>query len=158
MHHKITVDRGKELLAEFNSMIPNDNGIPCNSISVRNPQANEFAERVHQTIGNFIRALTIKQMDLDNDNPWEEILSCTMFAIRSTVHTTTKHASSQRVFGKDAILNIITYNHKQALINKGNQKKIVIHNLMCTSLDTKSCLRRRGKQSSIKTQILVLTP
>ena len=34
--NKITVDRGKELLAEFKMMMENDYGIPCNSISVRN--------------------------------------------------------------------------------------------------------------------------
>ena len=35
--NKITVDKGKELLAEFKTMMANDYGIPCNSISVRNP-------------------------------------------------------------------------------------------------------------------------
>ena len=63
-------------------------------------------ERVHQTIGNIIRTFKIQQMDLDNENPWEGILSSTMFAIRSTVHTTTQHTPLQKVFGRDTILNI----------------------------------------------------
>ena len=53
-----------------------------------------------------------------------------MFAIRSTVHTTTQHVPSQLVFGRDAILNInqksnrqLIKERKQALINKGNQKE-----------------------------------
>ena len=69
-------------------------------------------------------------MDLDDKNPWEGILSCTMFAIRSMVHTTTQHTPSQLVFGRDAILNInqeanwqLIKQHKQALLNKGNQKE-----------------------------------
>ena len=33
----------------------NDYGIPCNLISVRNPQANAIVERVHETIGNIVR-------------------------------------------------------------------------------------------------------
>ena len=33
---KITVDRGKEFLAELKPMMANDYGIPCNSISVSN--------------------------------------------------------------------------------------------------------------------------
>ena len=33
-------------------MMANDFGIPCDSISVRNRQANLNMERVHQTIGN----------------------------------------------------------------------------------------------------------
>ena len=52
--NKILVDRGNEFLAEFKIMMVNDHGIPCNSISVRNPQANSIAERVHQTIGNIV--------------------------------------------------------------------------------------------------------
>ena len=68
-------------------------------------------------------------MDLDNENPWEGILSSTMFAIQSTVHTTAQYTLSQLVFGKDTILNInqeanwqLIKQCKQALINKGNQK------------------------------------
>ena len=87
-------------------MMENDYGIPCNPISVRNPQANAIVERIDQTIGNIIRTCTIQQMDLDDENPWKGILSITIFAIRSTVHTTTQHTPSQLVFGRDAILNI----------------------------------------------------
>ena len=63
-------------------------------------------ERVHQTIGNIICTLKNQQMDLDNENPWKGILLSTMFAIRSTVHTTTQHTPSQLVFGRDVFLNI----------------------------------------------------
>ena len=63
-------------------------------------------ERAHHTTSNNIRTCKIQQMDLDNENPWEGILSSTVFAIRSTVHTTTQHTTSQLIFGKDAILNI----------------------------------------------------
>ena len=107
-------------------MTANVYGIPCNSISVRNPQANAIVERVHQTIDNIIHT---KEMDLDNENPWEGILSSTVFTIRSTVHTTTQHTPTQLVFGRDEILNIhheanwqLIKQHKQALINKGNQE------------------------------------
>ena len=75
-------------------MMANDYGITCNSISVRNLQANAIVERVNQRIGNIIGIVTIQQMHLDNENPWERILSSTMFAIRSTVHTTTQHTPS----------------------------------------------------------------
>ena len=101
--NKITVDGGKELLAE---MMANDYQIQCNSISIRNPQANTIVERIHQNIGNIILSFIIQQMDLDNENPWEGIFCSTMFAIRSTVHTTTQHAPSQLVFGRHTILNI----------------------------------------------------
>ena len=48
-------------------------------------------ERVHQTIGNIICTFNIQETDLDNENPWERILSSTMFAILSMVHTATQH-------------------------------------------------------------------
>ena len=108
------------------------------------PQANAIVERVHQTIGNIICTFQIQQIDLDNENPLEGILSSSMFATRSMVHTTTQHTPSQLVFGRDAILNI---NHeanwklmkgcKQALTNKGNHK-IAKENLMCTILEARS--------------------
>ena len=124
------VDRGIVFLAEFKTMMANDYRIPCNSISVRNPQANAIVERVHQTIGDIIRSFKIQEMDLDNENPWEVILSSTMFAIRSTMHTTMQHTPLQLVFGRDTILNInqeanwqVIKQRKHALINKGNQKE-----------------------------------
>ena len=86
-------------------MMANDYGIPFNSISVRNQQANEIVERVHQTIGIIIRTFKIQQMNLDKKKPWKGILSSTMFAIRSTVHTATQHTPSQLVFGGDTILS-----------------------------------------------------
>ena len=60
---------------------------------------------VHQTIGNIIHTFKLQQMDLDNESPWKGILSSTICAIWSTVHTTTQHTPSQLVFGRDAILN-----------------------------------------------------
>ena len=69
-------------------------------------------------------------MDLDDVSPWEGVLSSTMFAIRSTVHTAMQHTSPQLVCGRDAILNInqdtnwqLIKQRKQVLINKGNQKE-----------------------------------
>ena len=124
------LDRGKELLAEPKSMMANDYQIPCNSISIRNLQANTIVQRVHQTIGYIIHTFKIQQIDLDNENPWEGVLSSTMFAIWSMVHTTTQHIPSQLVFSRDAILNInqeanwqLMKQCKQVLINKGNQKE-----------------------------------
>ena len=72
-------------------------------------------------------------MDLDNENPWEGILSSTMFAIWSMVHTTSQHTLSHLVGGETNWQFI--KQRKQALINI---KKIVIINLICTTLETKS--------------------
>ena len=85
-------------------------------------------ERVHQTIGNIIRTFIIQHTE--NEKHWEGILALTMFAIRSTVHTTTQYIPSQLVFGRDAIFNNnqegncqLNKQRNQALISKGNQKE-----------------------------------
>ena len=73
-------------------MTVNDYSIPCNYISIRNPQVNVIVERVYQTIDNIIHMIKIQNMDLDNKNSWEGILSSIMFIILSTVYTNTWHS------------------------------------------------------------------
>jgi hypothetical protein len=65
---------------------------------------------------------------LDEDDPWEGILTATMFAIRATYHTTLQATPSQLVFGQDAILNVqfeanwnLIRERKQRIIKKNNE-------------------------------------
>ena len=83
---KVILDRGNEFLAEFKNLIENDYGIEIKPITTRNPQANTILERVHQTIGNIICTFKIKEMVLEDENPWDGILAATMFALLTTVH------------------------------------------------------------------------
>ena len=68
-------------------------------------------------------------------DPWSRILSAVIFAIQSTVHTTTQATLMQLLFERDAIMNLMfdTNWHlikqcKQHLINqinaKGNSKQV----------------------------------
>jgi hypothetical protein len=109
-------------------MVLNDYGIKSKPITKRNPQANSIIEHVHQTIGNIIRTFQVQDNYLDEDDPWEGILTATMFAIRATYHTTLQATPSQLVFGQDAILNIqfeanwnLTHERKQRIIRKNNE-------------------------------------
>ena len=68
-------------------------------------------------------------MVLDDEKPWDGILSSTMFALRARVHTTTQYTPAQLVFGHDSIINQphnidckIIRKRKQDLINKGNKR------------------------------------
>ena len=63
-------------------------------------------ERAHKTISNNLCTFNIQQMDLNHENPWEGVLSSTMFAILFTAHTFMQHTPSQLVFGINGILNI----------------------------------------------------
>ena len=56
----------------------NDYVILCNSISLQNSLANAIVEIICHTIGNVIYTSTIKEIDLDNQNPSEGILSSAM--------------------------------------------------------------------------------
>ena len=134
---KVILDRGNEFLAEFKELMVNDYGITVKPITARNPQANAILERVHQTIGNIIRTFRVQEMVLDDDNPWDGILSATMFALRATVHTTSQYTPAQLVFGRDSVLNVrheanwkLIKERKQKLINRGNEsenKNRVLH-------------------------------
>ena len=81
-------------------------GVSCSSISTRNLKANTTVKRACQSIGSIIRNFKVQSTDLEYENPWEGILSSTMFAIRSMMYTTTQFTPSQLVFSRDAILNI----------------------------------------------------
>jgi hypothetical protein len=99
-------------------------------ITVRNPQANAIAERVHQVIGNIIRTFELEDNYLDEEDPWKFILSATAFAVRFTFHTTLHQSPGQLVFGRDMIFNIkheanwdYIRQRKQKLIDKNNQRE-----------------------------------
>ena len=74
---------------------------------MRNPQANAMVERAHQTIGNMIRSQQIRDRnDLPQEDAWTGILSAVGFAMRATVHTTSRAMPSQLMFNHDAIHNV----------------------------------------------------
>jgi len=102
----ITLERGKEFMAEVTKMIRNDYGIKKRPIAVRNSQANSILEHVHQTISNILRTFKILDTTMEEEDPWSGLLAATMFAIRSMVHITTQHTPMQLVLGRDAFLNI----------------------------------------------------
>ena len=86
-------------------MIQADYGIAVNPITLRNLQANSILQRVHQTIGNIICTFKAQDMVVDNENPWDGILTSTMLSLHAMVHITTQYTPAQLVFGRDSILN-----------------------------------------------------
>ena len=92
------MDGGNELPAKFREMIINDYGIEGKPFTSRNPLVNAILERVHQRIGNILRTFKIQNMVLDDENPWEGILSSIMFAIKATLHTISKYTPVQLIF------------------------------------------------------------
>ena len=87
-------------------MIEKDYGITFWPITTQNPQENFILERAHQTISKILRIFQVNTSELDLDDPWSGILSAVIFAMQSTVHTTTQATSMQLVFDRDAIMNL----------------------------------------------------
>ena len=109
-------------------MLIEDYGIKRKTITVRNPQANAMIERIHQVIENIIGMFELQYNYLDQDNPWQRILSATAFAVWSTYHTTLQKSPGQLVFGRDMIFNIqhtanwdYIQQRKQQIIQKNNK-------------------------------------
>ena len=125
------MDRGKEFAAEVRDTLKDEYGIIKKLITTRNPQANAMVEQAHQTLGNMLRTQNFQRMaDIDLQNPFSGVLSAVGFAMRATVHTTTRATPSQLVFNRDAIHNInfkadwnYIKNRKQQLINKNNKRE-----------------------------------
>jgi hypothetical protein len=70
-----------------------------------------MVERAHQTLHNMIAAMDLRGKSdvkggLTTTERWEGLLSAVGFAMKSTVHTTTRATPMQLVFGRDAILNV----------------------------------------------------
>ena len=128
---KVIMDRGREFMAEMRTMLKKEYGILRKPISTRNPQANSMVERAHQTISNMLRTQQIRDRDsLPEEDPWTGTLSAIGFAMRATVHTTSRATPSQLVFNRDAIHNVrfeadwqYIKQRKQRLILQNNKRE-----------------------------------
>ena len=130
----VICDRGKEFMAEVKAMLKDRYGIKRHPITTRNPQANSMVERAHQTIHNMIRVQKIKSLkDLADPgplSPWAGTISAVGFAMRSTVHTTTRATPTQLVFNRDK-LHAVRFEadwkyikeRKQRLIRQNNKRE-----------------------------------
>ena len=126
---KVTFDNGSEFKAVFKEMCDNF-GIKCRPTTSYNPQGNSIIERVHQVMGNMLRAFEVEERDLDPINPWDEFLQACAYGIRSTYHTTLQASPGQLVFGRDMIHDVRFQanwdrikNNKQKIIEKSNKRE-----------------------------------
>lgn len=105
----VIADRGGEFVGHFfEKNLKEEYGIQLKLITTANPQANAVVERVHQVIGNMLRAFDLEDCYLlpPPMDPLEGIISAISFAIRSTWSTTMRATPGQLVFGRDMLLNI----------------------------------------------------
>jgi transposase InsO family protein len=66
---QVTFDNGSEFKSAFKEMCDNL-GIKCRPTTSHNPQGNSVIERIHQVMGNILRAFELEERELDPDDPW----------------------------------------------------------------------------------------
>jgi cleavage and polyadenylation specificity factor subunit 1 len=101
----IGFDNGGEFKNVFSELCSNFGLTPKPSTEY-NPQSNAMIERIHLTLGNMLRTFELESKDLDEENPFEEILAAVAWALRSTYHTVLDATPGQLVFGRDMLLPI----------------------------------------------------
>jgi len=100
-------DQGPKLVgSEFRHMLA-VNGIKDVPTTVKNPQSNAIAERLHRTVEDIIRTLLHGQVP-NSQLAAEEVIDTTLatasHAIRTAIHTTMKISPGAVVFHRDMIL------------------------------------------------------
>ena len=77
---EIGFDNGSEFKAEFLELAANM-GMKTHASTSFNPQGNSVLERIHQVFGNNLRAFNLNEVDLHPEDPWEEFITATAYAL-----------------------------------------------------------------------------
>ena len=95
-----------------------------------NPQSNAILERVHQVLGDCLRSFNLDNRDLHPEDPFEEFLTASAYAIRCAYHSTLGFSPAQLVFGRDMFMPIESdinwekiREKKQKRIDKNNMRE-----------------------------------
>jgi hypothetical protein len=116
-------------------------------ITVKNPRANVIVERMHQVLANMLRVQLTTQYE--GDDPIKDMRSAAAYAIRATVHGTTKHSPSQLVDQKDMILRT-TIKADLAMIRQQREAAVKANNVRENKRRIAYPYRKRG-------QVLILS-
>ena len=100
------MDNGSEFKGVFSQLCRNM-GLTPHQTNSWNPTANAVVERVHQVLGDGLRAFDLEGTEIDpnDDDPFDEYLSAVSYAIRSAFHQTHGYSPAQMVFGRDMFLD-----------------------------------------------------
>jgi hypothetical protein len=99
--------------------------------SAKNPQSNAVCERMHQTVGNVLRALLHGNPPKNITNAAQyidEALSIAMHAMQVGVHSTLGSSPGSLVFDRDMFLNIPLIADWHAITQR--QEHLIHENLM----------------------------
>jgi transposase InsO family protein len=125
---KCIFDQGNEFLGEAFQAVLRRRGVKPSASTVKNPQSNAVCERLHQSIGNTLRALNYNPPPLSEIEAAERVnsaLQIAAYAARTAIHTTMQESPGNLAYHRDMMLNIplivdfeIIRQRRQALIDK----------------------------------------
>jgi len=103
---EIGSDNGSEFKGVFKELCANMGLKPVVGNSW-NPQSNSVLERIHQVLGDGLRVFDLenKQIDPNEDDPFQEYLSAVSYAIRSGYHQMHGYFPTQMVYGRDMFID-----------------------------------------------------
>ena len=81
-------------------------------------------ERIHQVLGNLVRAFNIKETYVDKNDPWLGILAAEALATYSTTNKLKAYSLFQLVFFRDMIL-LIKHKLNWELIRQQRRRKLI---------------------------------
>ena len=125
---EVISDQGPEFIGEGFQRILRKHGIHFGSATARNPQANSVCERLHQSVGNSLRALVYAhppETEEEAKHLVDSALQTAAYAARAAMHSTMQLSPGAMAFGRDMILNIpiiadfeLLRQRRQALIDR----------------------------------------
>ena len=80
-----------------------------------------------------MRSFNLENKDLDPNDPFEEFLTATAYAIRSAYHTTLGYSPAQLVFGRDMFMPI-NFEIDWEKIKQNKQNRIQKNNIRETEI------------------------
>ena len=124
----VIYDQGKEFIGRHFQHVLDKYGIRKHPTSVKAPQANAICERMHQTVGNSLRAMAHLQPPQGVENAAQMVdtaLANCMYATRVAVHGTLKASPGSLAFNRDIVLDIpfiadweFIRKHRQQLVDR----------------------------------------
>ena len=98
-------------------------GIKQKSRTSFNLPSNAILESVHQVFANNLQTFDLQNLDLQPEDPFEEFITGSAYAIHLTFHTILGATPAQLVFGRDMFL-LVLFERDWNAIQECKQKRI----------------------------------
>ena len=104
----VVFDNGKEFVGEEFQELLESYAIKAVPTTVKNPQANGVVERMHLTLADMLRTMTVivdEECPIKINDAIDTMLQSAAWSLRTTISTVTNVSPGMAVFGRDMIFN-----------------------------------------------------